>query len=91
MSARSYWGLWAILVFVTVGLFVTANLTWLSITVVGFVACLFIFMGMICVTPTVVGPHATEFQHGDAEPIPEKKAQTQRVHELVSMKVGHAR
>ena len=91
MSTRSYWSLWTILGLVTVILFVTANLTWFSITVVGFVACLFIFMGIMCITPTLVGPHAQEFQHGDAEPIQEKKVQVQQIPELVAMNVGHAR
>ena len=75
MFVKFYWGLWAALAVATMALFLTANLTWLSITLVGFAACLFVFMGMMCLTPTVVGPHADEFHHADAEPVrTEKKA-----------------
>lgn len=68
MFTKVYWGLWTVLALITIGLFAAGSLGWLEITVIGFVSCLFIFMGMICVTPTIVGPHAKEYEHGDTEP-----------------------
>jgi hypothetical protein len=63
MSTKFYWSLWAALGVVTIGMFVTGNLTSLSISVVGFVSTLFIFMGMMCVTPALVRPHAPAVKH----------------------------
>lgn len=73
MFAKVYWGLWTVLALVTAGLFASSHLGLFEITVIGFVSCLFIFMGMICVTPTIVGPHAKEYEHADAEPAFENK------------------
>jgi hypothetical protein len=74
MFTKFYWGLWIVLALTTVGLFAGGQLGWLEMTVIGFMACLFIFMGMICVTPTLVGPHASEYDHGDAEiPVENKR------------------
>ena len=79
---KFYWTLWALLAAITVALEATGNLSWLGITVIGFVSCLFIFMGMICVTPTIVGPHAVEFQHGDTEPALETKPVRRRARDI---------
>jgi hypothetical protein len=73
MFTKVYWGFWTTLALITAALLATGNLGWLGITVIGFASCTLIFMGMICVTPTVVGPHADEFQHGDAEPVVKKE------------------
>ena len=70
---KFYWGLWAILAVVTLGIFVAGDITWFSISVVGVISCTLVFTGMICVTISIVGPHADEYQHHDAEPLPEKK------------------
>jgi len=78
ISTKFYWSLWAVLAAVTLGLFATGTLTWFSITVVGFVACTLVFTGMMCVTISIVGPHANEFHHTDAEPLPLPKPQKQR-------------
>jgi hypothetical protein len=75
MSTKFYWSLWTLLVLVTLGLLLAGSLTNVTISIVGMVACLFILMGMMCITPTLVGPHAKEFQHGDAEPVPQNKAE----------------
>ena len=72
MFTKVYWVLWALLGFITLGLVVAGSLTWFSVSVVGFTACLLIFTGMMCVTISIVGPHAKEYQHGDAEPQPKK-------------------
>jgi hypothetical protein len=72
MFTKIYWVLWTTMSLITVALFATGNLGWLGITVIGFVACTLAFMGMICLTPTIVGPHAEEFQHADAEPLAKK-------------------
>ena len=72
MFTKIYWGLWTTMSLITVALFATGNLGWLSITIIGFVACTLAFTGMICLTPTIVGPHAEEFQHADAEPLVNK-------------------
>src|SRR6478672_3850731 len=74
---KCYWACWAILAIITLGMFVAGSITWLSISVIGFVACTLVFLGMMCVTISIVstvGPHANEFQHPDAEPLPEKKS-----------------
>ncbi|HTH50288.1 MAG TPA: hypothetical protein VL501_00045 [Pyrinomonadaceae bacterium] len=75
MFTKFYWGLWTVLAMITVGLFAVDRLGWLEFTVIGFVSCLFIFMGMMCVTPTIVGPHVTEHEPmPEAAPEPKKKA-----------------
>lgn len=73
ISTKFYWSLWAVLGVVMLGLFVTGTVTWFSITLLGFISCALIFVGMMCVTISIVGPHSKEFQHPDAEPLPEKK------------------
>lgn len=93
MFTKVYWGFWTTLALITVGLLATGNLGWLAITVIGFVSCALIFMGMICVTPTIVGPHAAEFQHGDAEPLVEKERVGIRerfAHSTASVQSRHA-
>ena len=78
MFTKVYWFLWAVLGLITLGLLLAGGLTWLSISVVGFVSCLMVFVGMMCVTISIVGPHAKEYQHPDAEPLPEKKVEETR-------------
>jgi hypothetical protein len=78
-STKFYWSLCAVLAAVTLGLFATGTLTWFSITVVGFIACTLVFTGMMCVTISIVGAHANEFQHADAEPITKPEPQKQFV------------
>jgi|GEM_PF-5317942 len=73
MFTKVYWALWATLALITVGMLATGNLGWLGITIIGAASCTLIFMGIICVTPTIVGPHAEEFKHGDAEPVVKKE------------------
>jgi len=73
MFTKVYWGFWTILALITLAMLATDNLGWLGISVIGFASCTLIFMGMICVTPTIVGPYAVEFQHGDAEPVVQKE------------------
>ncbi|MBV9241864.1 MAG: hypothetical protein JO314_07645 [Acidobacteria bacterium] len=77
MFAKVYWVIWGILGLVTLGLFFAGSLTLFSVTVLGFIACTMIFVGMMCVTISIVGPHAKEYQHDDAEPLPEKKLQAE--------------
>jgi len=72
MFIKVYWGSWAALVLAGLLLFAMGSLSWLALTVMGAVACTLIFTGMMCITPTLVGPHAKEFQHSDAEPVVEK-------------------
>ena len=86
MSTKFYWALWTILALATAALFVIGDLTAFSISVVGFVATLLILVGMMCVTPILVGPHADEFRHRDTEPLPEPK----RVREPVRAKLATA-
>ena len=82
MFTKFYWTLWMILALATVVLFAVGSLGWFAVTVVGFISCLLIFMGIMCVTPTIVGPHAEEFQHDDAEPVtPKPRAQRTPVRE----------
>jgi hypothetical protein len=75
MFTKVYWFFWAVLGLITLGLFITGGLTFFAASVIGFMSCLMIFVGMMCVTISIVGPHATEFQHADAEPLPRAKPQ----------------
>ena len=74
MVIKIYWALWATLGVVTLGLFAMGLLTWLAVTIIGAVVCTLVFTGMMCLTPMLVGPHAKEFQHDDAEPLLKGKA-----------------
>lgn len=54
MFAKFFWALWAIFAAICILLFATNELTLIAITVMGFIACSLVFMGMMCVLPTLV-------------------------------------
>lgn len=71
---KFYTGLWAVYGAVTLGLLLTGSMTMLALTVLGFVAFGLIFMGMMCVLPTIVGHPVALVEESRPEPVGEQAA-----------------
>ena len=78
MFTKFYLGLWATFGAAGLLLYLTGNLTWLSATVMEFFSCVLIFMGMMCILPVLVGPHAPDTGNEAAEPAPAREKKESR-------------
>jgi hypothetical protein len=59
MSVRAYWSIWGLFAIAALLLFVTGNMTMMTIVVLGFVGFGLTFMGMMNVLPLLVS-HVNE-------------------------------
>jgi len=58
MFVKIYAGMWAVFFAALLALFLLGSLTLMAVVIAGFVSFTLVFMGMMCVLPTRVGPHA---------------------------------
>ncbi len=58
MLVKIYWMLWSAIAIIAALLFVTGNFSIMTLVAFGFVSFGMIFMGMMCVLPSMVGHHA---------------------------------
>lgn len=68
MSVRAYWSIWGLFAIAALLVFVTGNMTMLTIVVLGTVAFGLTFMGMMNVLPLLVA-HATEAKPAKIESV----------------------
>jgi hypothetical protein len=78
---KLYWTLWAFIALTALLLVATGNFTPLTLVAFGFVSFGMIFMGMINVLPTVVGPHAApvEPKQPKVKPVKTKAEREDRI------------